>query len=885
MKTASLVQLACFQWFHRLGIGIVLLLLLCFPFAPGNAVHASTTSSVASQASARYQQMVAGAVHSCGLTQDGNVQCWGSNWGGQLGNGTFYSSGVPVDVSGLSGVTAISAGVNFTCALLDTQQVKCWGDNEFGSLGDGTTQNSNIPVLVSNLSSVKQIGMGGDHACATLENGTIKCWGRNHYGQLGTGDTNNALDPVLVQNLAGTASAVESGMSHTCAILSDETVQCWGSNEFGQLGDGTNDQALLPVSISTLTGVRQLSARRDHTCALRNDGSLQCWGHNWAGQLGNGTTDDANAPVPVVGLATTATKVMTGGGFTCAIETGGLVQCWGANEYGQLGNGSFSDSLVPVNVIGLSSGVVALGSEYSHSCASSPTDTVCWGANWEGELGDGVPMTGSSPREVTKLSNNIVSMVTGNNITCALDDTQSVQCWGSNWAGQLGNGTWDRMSSPTPVSGLDHQVKAISAFDATICALTTGNGVKCWGLNDFGQVGNHSTDSALTPADVVSLQSGVQSITSGRYHNCAILEDKTAKCWGNNQQGQLGNGSTTNSDIPVSVNGLTGVAALTAGSDHTCALLENGTVHCWGGNGDGQLGNGTYTPSLTPVQVSDLSNVKALASSLWNTCALTSTGVVKCWGSGFAGQLGNGQYDPSNVPVDVTGLNNAVTSVAGGFDHFCAIQNGGLFCWGANNHVQLGSGLNDDHLNTPHPVTGMSANITAVSPGSSFTCAVAAGRAKCWGDNSGDQQGLGRTLLFSTPRNVLTAQPKAIKLNYSSGAPGSIFTVHGSGFSAGQSVTVTIATLPAAGSANSTSPLSSLALPQTSLKADALGEFILFVDTKGAPSGNYLVQAADGRPQATSNVSLVSSSTLRSQEGGGTLLPLFHLIYLPSITR
>ena len=868
---------------------IILMILLSVFSAPAPTAVVMSASPAAQEttlADARYIQIVAGSVHTCGLTSGGAVQCWGSNWAGQLGDGTFYSFGVPVNVNGLaSGVTELASGVNSTCALLDTGVVKCWGANEFGQLGNGTTDNATEPVDVSGLSGVMQISAGGDHACAVMNDGSLRCWGRNQSGQLGNGSATDSGSPTAVVGLSNAVSSVEAGFSHTCAVLTGGEVACWGSNEFGQLGDGTNGNATSPVLLPELTGVTQLSARRDHTCALNAGGAIHCWGINWGGQLGNGTTEDSNTPVLVQGLAATATNVMAGGGFTCAIETGGRVQCWGNNDIGQLGDGSFQSSLVPVDVVGLSTGVVALGGEYSHACASSPTATVCWGANWEGELGDGVSMIFSTPREVTGLENNIVSMAAGNGITCALDSTGVVQCWGNSWAGQLGNGTWDRSSSPMPVSDLGPSVKSISAFDATICALTGSDGVKCWGLNDMGQAGDGTTQNALTPIDVVGLQSGVATVISGRNHNCALKQDETVWCWGNNAHGQLGDGTTNTSSVPVQAAGLSDVIALTAGSDHTCAVLSDRSARCWGENSDGQLGNGTNDSSLTPVPVDGLTGVQSLAASLWDTCALTTGGAVKCWGAGFAGQLGNGQEGPSNQPVDVIGLSSGVTNLTASFDHFCAVQNGGLLCWGANNGAQLGGGQTVDHSSTPAPVIGMTDHVSSVTAGSSFTCAIASGRAKCWGNNSGDQLGLGRNLKFNTPVSVLAERPRAVQLGYTSGAPGSIFTVRGSGFGAEQSVTVNFTGQGGNAAGASNNMQGTLNGVQATLTTDEFGEFIVFVDTRGAAAGSYLVQAVSGGKQATSAVTLNASAGVRLQEGGGAVMSLFKFIYLPLLKR
>jgi alpha-tubulin suppressor-like RCC1 family protein len=530
--------------------------------------------------------------------------------------------------------------------------------------------------------------------------------------------------------------------------------------------------------------------------------------------------------------------------------------------------------------------MVSLGAEYSHVCASAPAATICWGANWEGELGDGVGMIFSAPREVVDLSNNIAMLSAGSN-TCALDNTGAVKCWGTSWAGQLGNGTWDRVTRPTPVTGMGKGVQAISQFGETICALTKTGGVKCWGLNNAGQAGDGTVQAdmgALTPVDVVGLQSGVTAVVSGRWHNCALLANRTARCWGANYIGQLGDGTTNDSSVPVAVKGVHNILALTAGSDHTCALLADRTVRCWGGNGDGQLGNGTFVASLAPVPVQGLTGVVAMESSLWNTCAITTTGALKCWGSSHTGQLGRGGYDPSNVPVDVPGMGSGVTSVSGGNDHFCAVKDGGVWCWGNNDRAQSGTGMTEPHLLSPVPVNGLAANVNSVTAGSDHTCAIAAGRAKCWGNNAGDGLGNGRKLLFAEPVTVLLERPREVALSYLNGAPGSFFTVRGRGFSANQAVTVAVSNQPA-GNPGARSGSGAPTRQQMIVKTDAFGEFILFVDTRGADPGSYRVQAAGGAYQVTSVVTLSNSGKIHAQEGGGKVLSLVKFTYLPMLVR
>jgi alpha-tubulin suppressor-like RCC1 family protein len=354
---------------------------------------------------------------------------------------------------------------------------------------------------------VTALTLGAVHTCALLSDGTVRCWGRNDSGQLGDGTTTSSPTPVAVMGLGGMATALVAGGDHTCALLSDDTVRCWGRNDSGQLGNGTTTPSPTPVAVMGLGSMATaLVAGGDHTCALLADGGVQCWGRNDSGQLGNGTTTPSPTPVAVMGLGGMATALVAGAYHTCALRSDGTVRCWGRNDSGQLGDGSRMNRPTPVPVVDLVGTASTLTAGALHTCAVISDGRVqCWGRNDSGQLGDGTTTRSPTPVAVTGLGGTAAAVEAGGVHTCALLADGHVQCWGSNFCGQLGDGTTTNRSTPTTVTGLGGTAAVVDAGGFHTCALLADGRVQCWGCNDYGQIGDRSRTPRLTPVTAVNL--------------------------------------------------------------------------------------------------------------------------------------------------------------------------------------------------------------------------------------------------------------------------------------------------------------------------------------------------------------------------------------------
>ncbi|TAG06275.1 MAG: RCC1 repeat-containing protein [Betaproteobacteria bacterium] len=436
--------------------------------------------------------------------------CWGSNNYSELAvDSTDAVVRTPQPVTRLDGWPSqyISHGQHHACALSTRGEIRCWGFDGAGALGRAQVSGAAAPLprgVAGFTHGVSAVFTGEAHTCATTPYGAAYCWGGNALGALGDGTQISRSTPVAVQALSFSVSTMALGQHHSCAVEvsaneDENVVKCWGGNTHGQLGDGSNTLRTRAVVAISSGETVALAVGANHTCALSSDGAVMCWGHNGFGQLGDGTTTDQNTPTPVVGLSTGVIAIGAGRFHTCAILTGGAAQCWGYNDDGQLGDGTKVMRLQPTPVQTLGNGVIAVSGGIAHTCAVLDTGaTQCWGGNFYRQLGHGASVVESLvPLQVPGLTSGGRSVSAGLFHTCASDGNGVNQCWGYNGEGQMGNDTIGGVSQAlvTPL-GFGSNTSRLSTRGSHVCVLEQG-AFGCWGQNTAGQLGRSTATGPI----------------------------------------------------------------------------------------------------------------------------------------------------------------------------------------------------------------------------------------------------------------------------------------------------------------------------------------------------------------------------------------------------
>ncbi len=622
---------------------------------------------------------------------------------------------------------------------------------------------SDAPECVAPQVTVVGIAAGTHHTCVLRSDGTVWCWGYDKDGQRGQGSMGDpGPHPRQVPGLPAAVAISKGAAYHTCALAADGAAWCWGSNNHGQVGDGTKEDRAVPMRVEAPEPFRDVSVFYDTTCATSTTGKVWCWGRNDQGQLGDGTTTDRTGPVLVAGLPEAAT-VAAGLYHACAAAAEGTVWCWGDGDQGKLGRGSSDDSLVPVQVknpLGLPlTGATALALGESFSCALTGDGVLCWGRGDYGEQGSGKEHDQSFPQLVSGDDQGapfgpVEQLHAGFRHACVVRGEGELWCWGHNEYGQAGDPVLHEALLPARVE-TPGPVTTVGAGGEHTCAALVSGALWCWGRNHCGQIGDGDSMYAVRYPTEVEGARGALEIAARDVHACSRQEDGV-RCWGYGHSGRLGNGSLIHRPAPVPVPDLGQVTSLSVGWWNGCVLDDTGALRCWGSLPDQGYDGYRRVDHLAPIDIPGLPAHATVSSGGGHYCALDGDGQVWCWGDNGQGELGDGTTRNMRAPARVEGLEDAL-DVSAGYEHACAVRSDGkVLCWGDNEYGQLGYGEigNAYDRATPTEVLGLE-GATMVQARDHHTCALTGtGEAWCWGYNTSGELGDGTAQTSSVPVRV-----------------------------------------------------------------------------------------------------------------------------------
>ncbi|HEY5974547.1 MAG TPA: chitobiase/beta-hexosaminidase C-terminal domain-containing protein, partial [Geobacteraceae bacterium] len=684
----------------------------------------------------------------------------------------------PVQVNGLSTVTAIAAGYRHTVALKDDGTVWAWGDNSGGQLGDNSTTQQLTPVQVTGITNVTTVAAGSFFTLAVKNDNTAWAWGSNASGQLGDDSTTNRLTPTQVSGLTN-GIAITAGAGHTMALKSDGTVWAWGSPDNGQLGyDNTQKMPLQSLINLDATPPQTIADTPGGSYGSSQTVQLSC-SDTLSGCAGTWYTTDGSDP-------TTASTLYTGAigiGQTTTLkyfsrDSAGNSEAIQSQTYTLpvqyslaltvTGNGAVTSTPLPDMAC-----TGACSRPYDQGTIVTLVPRAASGSYFGGWSGcDSVAgavcsVTMASAKSVTAsfaaYPSGAVAIAAGKDHSVELKTDGTVWAWGDSSSGQLGNGGTAQRNSPVQTSGLA-SVSAVAAGSFHTLALQNDGTIRAWGYNGNGRLGDGTVAAKTTPVQVIGITNATAIAAGGNYlstpsgHSLALLADGTVMAWGSNNVGQLGNGLTADSLVPVTVPGLNSVVAIAAGADHSMALKNDGTVWAWGAEENGRLGNNvtTGTARRTPVQVTidatntPLTGVIAIACGGTHSLALRRDGTVWAWGANGSGQLGTGLTGQSAFATQVLtpggGALNGIAAIAAGGWHSLALDgSGSVLAWGDNYDGQVGDNYASSKELLPVPVLNLS-GVTALAAGERHSLALMAdGTLWSWGNNAKGQLGVNTT--------------------------------------------------------------------------------------------------------------------------------------------
>jgi alpha-tubulin suppressor-like RCC1 family protein len=601
----------------------------------GDATITESLVPIQVGAATDWESISVGFNHIIALKTNGTIWSWGYNFNGQLGNGNTTTLISPTQIGTDTDWGSITTGGNSSYAIKNNGSLYAWGQNSSKQLGDGTTVSKNIPTLIGNSTDWGMIKGSNFSVLALKTNGSLWAWGLNSDGQLGNGTLENISEPIQIGTDLNWTN-ISLSINHGFALKANGTIWSSGDNFSGQLGQGNTTNSTSFAQIGSSNSWRSLALGNTYSLALDNLNNLYSWGDNVSGQLGKGNTYIA---VPrQVGNDFNWEKVFSGVVHSAAIKKDGSLWMWGRNRYGQLGDGLSATNVdIPKQVgTGKDWKYVSLGG-YQTLAIKANGSLWGWGFNSSGQLGDGTIIQRTTPVQIGTATD-------WKTVSTALTHSVGVKTNGTIWYwGNIASGTFSITSSIPIQIGSATDWTAISAGSNHILALKSNGTLWAWGLNNYSQLGLGNTTNMGAPTQV-GTATDWDYIQAGYNSSLAIKKNGTVWLWGNNLEGGLGDGTNTNKNVPTQLaitNSIKWPASML--SDHMMTLKSDGSLWLWGNNADGQLGDGSTINKNIPQRLGNDSDWADMAAGTYHSLAIKSDGSLWAWGDKYYAQLGDGK--------------------------------------------------------------------------------------------------------------------------------------------------------------------------------------------------------------------------------------------------
>ena len=633
-----------------------------------------------------------GGYHHCAVLANGTVKCWGDNTYGQLGDGSYTGRTIPATVTGLSGVTQVSVGERFSCVLKNDGTVWCWGSNDVAQLASTLLSESTSPVQIAGLSGIKELKVGTQHACVIRSDNSVACWG---YPAAINGERSTSFITIPTSITGATsAQSLAVGKEQSCILKADGTVWCWGHvfrGEEGWVASGvTTMRRTSATQMSGVSGAVQLTLANDTACVRLSNNGMQCWGSGEYGQLGNGEylarsiVSDVRVTWQTNPYAARAAVLYAGQNYRCAILTDRRVACWGAQ--GSNNKLSNDPTWTEAGIVGGITDAVDLYMGQHYACALQRTGSIwCWGY----VDGTGTAMASKSqiPLRVTSVSDGVALGRGNSGVMCVIRAGQSVQCFVADY--------WNNTYNMRPTSGVSSGVGQLGLGYSHSCLVSQALGtVGCWGYNHVWQLATTISKGASTsiPQQIPGLTT-VQQIATGGFATCVVLSSGQVQCWG---YGVELSGSGADVSVPTNIPQATNMTRISV-ANLSCGVKVDGTVWCWGSPVSGET---TAVASLTARQLLGITDAIDVSATSDSICILRRGGEVRCMGSkivlGDSTQLNRGVLSPISEPwqanpnrscdwVDAQGKRHYYESLSGSWSWTQARDMAATRTWRGNN--------------------------------------------------------------------------------------------------------------------------------------------------------------------------------------------------------